>query len=123
MKSTLTSKLLALALSVLALSAAQAQETVCASVKIQILQELTLERQAFNAEMRINNTTDSSLIENVTVVVKVTEDNGTPVVISEDPNSVGAMFFLRVASKQAISDVTGTGTVAPQTTAVIDKLA
>jgi len=59
MKSTLTSKLLALAVSVFALFAAQAQETVCVSVKIQILQRLTLERQVFTAEMRINNTTDS----------------------------------------------------------------
>lgn len=114
--------LLALAVTVLALPAVQAQETVCASVKIRIKQELTLERQAFDAEMKINNTTDSSVIENVSVVVKVTEENGTPVAVSEDPNNVGAKFFLRVASKQAISDVTGTGTVAAQTTAIIDWL-
>lgn len=40
-------------------AAAWAQETVCARVKIEIKQELTLERQAFDAEMRINNTTDT----------------------------------------------------------------
>ena len=33
---------------------AQAQETTCARVKIEIKQQLTLERQAFDAEMRIN---------------------------------------------------------------------
>ena len=101
---------------------ALAQETVCASVKIQIKQELTLERQAFDAEMRINNTTDNGLIEGVSVVVKVTEENGAPVAISEDPNAVGPKFFLRLASKQAISDVTGTGQVSPRTTAVINWL-
>lgn len=95
---------------------------MCASVKIRIKQELTLERQAFDAEMKINNTTDTSSIENVSVVVKVTEENGTPVLVSEDPNSVGAKFFIRVSGKQAISDVTGTGAVAPQTTAIINWL-
>src|SRR4051812_28675720 len=50
---------------------AQAQETVCARVKIEIKQELTLERQAFDATMKINNTTDTGVIENVSVVVKV----------------------------------------------------
>jgi hypothetical protein len=101
---------------------ALAQETVCASVKIQIKQELTLERQAFDAEMRINNTTDSGVIEGVSVVVKVMEENGAPVAISEDPNAVGPKFFLRLVSKQAIADVIGTGQVQPRTTAVINWL-
>jgi hypothetical protein len=46
----------ALLVSLLALPGAQAQETVCAKVKIEIKQELTLERQAFDAEMRIHIT-------------------------------------------------------------------
>jgi hypothetical protein len=71
-----------------------AQETVCASVKIQIKQQLTLERQAFDAEMKINNTTDSGVISNVSVVVKVMEENGTPVPVTEDPNASGAKFFI-----------------------------
>jgi hypothetical protein len=92
-----------------------AQETVCASVKIQIKQQLTLERQAFDAEMKINNTTDSGVISNVSVVVKVMEENGTPVAVTEDPNASGAKFFIRVSNKQNISDVTGTGTICPAT--------
>lgn len=99
-----------------------AQETVCASVKIQIKQQLTLERQAFDAEMKINNTTDSGVISNVSVVVKVMEENGTPVAITEDPNASGAKFFIRVSNKQNISDVTGTGTVSPATSAIINWL-
>jgi hypothetical protein len=103
----------------LASAPAWAQETVCASVKIQIKQELTLERQAFDAEMRINN---NGVIEGVSVVVKVMEENGAPVAISEDPNAVGPKFFLRLVSKQAIADVIGTGQVAARTTAVINWL-
>ncbi|MGE0331388.1 MAG: hypothetical protein AB7P37_11905 [Ramlibacter sp.] len=99
-----------------------AQDTVCASVKIQIKQELTMERQAFDAEMKINNTTDNGTIENVSVVVKVMEQDGTPVALTEDPNATGAKFFIRVSHKDKISDVTGTGAVAPATTAIINWL-
>lgn len=101
---------------------ALAQDTVCASVKIRILQELTMERQAFSAEMKINNTTDNSTIENVSVVVKITELDGTPVTVTEDPNAAGAKFFIRVSSLDKISDVTGTGSVAPTTSAIINWL-
>jgi len=101
---------------------ALAQETVCASVKIQILQELTMERQAFSAEMKINNTTDNGIIENVSVVVKIMELDGTPVAVTEDPNAVGAKFFVRVSSMDKIANVTGTGAVAPASTAIINWL-
>jgi hypothetical protein len=111
-----------LAMLAMAAPAAFAQDTVCASVKIRILQELTLERQAFDAEMKINNTTDSSTIDNVSVVVKVTEENGAPVAVSQDPNNVGAKFFVRVANKQAIDNVEGTGVVNPRTTAIVNWL-
>jgi hypothetical protein len=99
-----------------------AQDTVCASVKIRIKQELTMERQAFEAEMKINNTTDNGVIENVKVVVKVTELDGTPVAVTEDPNAVGAKFFIRVSNKQNILAVDGTGKVNAATSAIIDWL-
>src|SRR5258706_705975 len=101
---------------------AQAQETVCARVKIEIKQELTLERQAFDATMKINNTTDTGVIENVSVVVKVTDEQGNPVLVTDDPNNTTAKFFIRLSSKQNISNVDGTGTVSPATTATIDWL-
>ncbi|WP_255989560.1 hypothetical protein [Chitinolyticbacter albus] len=99
-----------------------AEDTVCAKVKIEIKQELTLERQAFDAEMKINNTTDSGVIENVEVVVKVTDEDGTPISITSNPNDLSAKFFVRLSSKQQISDVDGTGTVNPKTTAIINWL-
>ena len=106
----------------LSLSAAHAQETVCARVKIEIKQELTLERQAFNATMKINNTTDTSTIENVGITVKVTDENGTPVAITENPNDLSAKFFIRLTSKQHIDNIDGSGRVSPKTSAIIDWL-
>ena len=99
-----------------------AQETVCAQVKIEIKQELTLERQAFDAQMKINNTTDTGLIENVSIVVKVTDEAGNPVPITDNPNDLSAKFFLRVSNQEAITNIAGQGTVAPRTTAVINWL-
>ncbi|HEY0061039.1 MAG TPA: putative Ig domain-containing protein [Telluria sp.] len=106
----------------LALPQAHAQETVCARVKIEIKQELTLERQGFDAEMKINNTTDSSSIENVSVVVNVTDENGVPVRVSSDPNDLSAKFFVRLSSKENIGNVDGSGVVAPKSTAIMNWL-
>ena len=114
--------LLALSVSGFFASTAHAQETVCAKVKIEIKQELTLERQAFDAEMKINNTTDSGLIENVSVVVKVTDENGAPVAVTDNPNDLSAKFFIRLSGKQNITDVIGGGTVNAKTTAIINWL-
>ncbi|WP_265284513.1 fibronectin type III domain-containing protein [Verminephrobacter aporrectodeae] len=105
-----------------AIAPAVAQETVCARVKIEIKQELTLERQAFDAEMKIHNTTDTGVIENVSVVVKVTDEAGTPIAVTDDPNDLSAKFFLRLASRQNIRAVDGTGVVSPKTTSVINWL-
>lgn len=101
---------------------AEAQETVCARVKIEIKQELTLERQAFDAEMKINNTTDTGVIENVDVVVKVTDETGTPVLVSSNSNDLAAKFFIRISSRENISAVDGTGSVSPKTTSIINWL-
>jgi hypothetical protein len=111
-----------LLVSLLALPAAHAQETVCARVKIEIKQELTLERQGFDAEMKINNTTDSGVIENVAVVIKVTDENGVPVTVTDDPNNLTAKFFVRLSSKENIANVDGTGVVNPRTTSTINWL-
>jgi hypothetical protein len=100
----------------------EAQETVCARVKIEIKQELALERQGFEAEMRINNALDNASLTEVDIAVRVTEENGAAVPISTDPNDVSAKFFIRVTNKQLIDDISGNGTVAPLSTAVIDWL-
>ncbi len=102
-------------ISLVVLPLSHADDTVCASVKIQIQQKLTLERQAFDAKMTINNTTDTGVIENVSVDVNVTDENGVPVRVTTDPNDLTAQFFIRISNLQIISAVHGTGTVKPKT--------
>lgn len=97
-------------------------EIVCAGVKIEIKQELTLERQAFDAEMRINNALETATLTEVAVQVKVTDEQGVPIAISSDPNDTNARFFIRVSNKQHIDDVDGHGEVPPSTSAIINWL-
>ena len=44
-----------------------AEDGICAQVKIEIRQEMTLERQAFDAHMRINNGLSNITLENVKI--------------------------------------------------------
>jgi hypothetical protein len=101
-----------------------AQESLCAEVKIEIKQELTLERQAFEAHMRINNGLSHITLENVTVTVNFTDENGNPVEASSDPNNTTADFFIRLDSTQNVANLQMqanqldfTGTVNPSTSA------
>ncbi len=103
-------------------SPALAQETVCARVKIEIKQELTLERQGFDAEMTITNTLPSDSLQNVEIVVKVTDELGSAVAVTTDPNDLTAKFFVRVTGMQGISDIAGNGTVAANSAATIGWL-
>lgn len=91
-------------------------------MKIETKQEITLERQAFDAEMKINNTTNSDVIENISVVVKVTDENGAPVPITDDPDNLSAKFFIRLSGQKNISAIDGSGVVGPKTTAAIHWL-
>ncbi|MCG7983798.1 MAG: Ig-like domain-containing protein [Candidatus Thiodiazotropha lotti] len=97
-------------------------ETVCAQVKIEIKQELTLERQAFDAMMRISNGLDTLPINNVNVAVNFTDEAGNSVLASSDPNNTLAEFFIRIDTMDNIADVSGYGSVAPATTAEIHWL-
>ncbi len=97
-------------------------EAVCAQVKIEIKQELTLERQAFDAMMRINNGLDTLPIENVDITVSFADEDGNSVLASSDPNNTEAKFFIRLDTMDNIADVSGAGAVAPNTTAEIHWL-
>ncbi len=70
-----------------------ADDSVCARVKIEIKQELTLERQAFDAHMRINNGLTHAALENINVDVWATNEDGDAVEISTDPNDPDALFL------------------------------
>ncbi len=81
-----------------------AQESYCAEVKIEIKQELTLERQAFDAHKRINNGLDTLPLDNVAITVNFTDENGNPVLASSEPNNATAKFFIRIDTLEGISD-------------------
>lgn len=99
-----------------------ADDSVCARVKIEILQELTLERQAFDAHMRINNGLTGITLENVGIVVNFADKDGNTVLATSDPDNTSALFFIRVNSKENITDIDGQGSVQPSTSADIHWL-
>jgi hypothetical protein len=74
-------------------------ESLCARVKIEIRQELTLERQAFDARMKISNGLPDRALENITIAVGFTDEEGNPVPVSSDPNDTAARFFMRPDSE------------------------
>ncbi|WP_054113374.1 hypothetical protein [Marinagarivorans algicola] len=55
------------------------EEALCAEVKIEILQELTIERQGFEAVMKITNGLDSYTIDDIAVTVNFADDEGNAV--------------------------------------------
>ena len=100
----------------------QALEDVCAAVKIEIVQELSLERQAFEATMRINNGLDTLPLEDIRIDVTFADENGLSVLATSDPNNTSASFFIRVNTMQGIADISGFGVVTPSSTADINWL-
>jgi len=105
-----------------ALPSYAAEDEVCAVVKIEIQQELTLERQAFDARMNINNGLEGITLENLAVNVTFKDKDGNNVIASSDPNATNAAFFIKVDSITGTSDITGFGTIAPKTSAEIHWL-
>ena len=112
----------ALLLGLAASSPALAQDAVCAQVKIEIKQKLSLERQAFDAVMRINNGLDTSSIQNVGINLTFADEAGNAVIATSDPNNTSAAFFVRIDALTGINAIDGTGAVAPKTTGEIHWL-
>jgi hypothetical protein len=99
-----------------------AADTICARVKIEIKQELTLERQGFDAMMKITNGIDTNPIENVNVSVNFSDEAGNSVRATSNTSDTTAAFYIRVDTLTGINDVSGTGTVAPSSVAEIHWL-
>ena len=91
-------------------------------MKIEIQQELTLERQAFDAHMRINNGLEQISIENVGVEVTFLDEKGQTVRATTDPDDTSALFFFRLNSLRNITGVGGAGVVPPSSSADIHWL-
>ncbi|MFH0726518.1 MAG: Ig domain-containing protein [Pseudomonadota bacterium] len=98
------------------------EESICARVKIEIRQELTLERQAFDANMRITNGLTHVSLEDVNIDVSFADEDGNPVLASSDPNNTDALFFIRIDSMSGLDDIDGAGIVIPDSVADIHWL-
>lgn len=125
MKTRLVTSLLGLALcGWLFVSTVAAQETksFCAEVQMVIEQTLTLERQAFDAHMRIRNGIRTFSLDQVGIDVTIADVDGNPVQVTTDSHNTNALFYIRVDTMDNISNISGTGVVAPESTVDIHWL-
>ncbi|WP_133819348.1 SdrD B-like domain-containing protein [Tahibacter aquaticus] len=94
---------------------AQAQ-SVCAEVKIEIRQTVTLERQAFDATLKIRNGL-SLPVEAIKVELRFTDANGVSIPATNNPGDTAARFFFREDGMvDIVGTLDGTATVAAQKT-------
>lgn len=98
------------------------EAAVCARVKLEIKQEPTLERQGFDAEMKIHNTLAGIPLTEVSIQVRFMDEQGAPVLASTDPNDTNARFFIRVFNQENINNLAGNGVIQGATTATINWL-
>lgn len=96
------------ALILTSLALPRAATAACSKVNIEILQELTLERIAFDAKMTITNNMPDKNLSNVRVDVTIQDANG---------NIKNDIFFVRVPTTTNLGAVDGTGMVQAGTTA------
>jgi len=88
-------------------------QTLCAEVRLQIKQEATLEREAFDAALEVTNQYPSYGLTNFRVNILIKNPQG----VSSDN-----LFFVKISSKEAINAVDGTGIVQPASTATVHWL-
>ncbi len=92
-------------------SASAAQESFCATVEIEIQQELTLERQAFDARMKINNGLDGINLTDVQVEIFITDESGSNIIVATtdeyaaNTNTNAAKFFQQDPSLKNIDQL------------------
>ncbi len=100
-----------------------AQSSVCSVVRIQIQQELTMERQAFDAHMRITNGLELTPLNDVEINVWFQDGLGNPVQASSNPDHPSALFFITLDQATGISgEPDGNATIAAGAQADINWL-
>jgi len=99
------------------LLAAQQYQGLCARVKIEILQELTLERIGFLATLEITNNEGDAPITNFSA--RLTFENP---LLSDDTtvNDASGLFFVRQPELTGIHTIDGEGIIPPGQTAIIE---
>jgi hypothetical protein len=97
-----------LALSIVFSHSSLALDAYCAKVKIEILQELTLERQGFEAIMRISNGLDTFSLDDVAVDILFKDEDDKAIIASSDPtasSSDAVDFYIRLDDTTNISGI------------------
>jgi len=104
---------------VLPLQAAQQYQGLCSYIKIEIQQELALERIGFLATLEITNNEGDAVITNFSSVLTfqntITDENGD--VVIED---VSDMFFVKPPVLMGIENIDGAGLIEPGETAHVE---
>ncbi|MBI4656164.1 MAG: fibronectin type III domain-containing protein, partial [Elusimicrobia bacterium] len=90
-----------------------AKAQICTEVRLEIKQEATLEREAFDAALEIHNNFPNYGLENFRVNIIIKDSQG---------NSADNLFFVKISSKQGVNALDGTGIVQPASTATIHWL-
>jgi beta propeller repeat protein len=100
----------------LAASAQQQFQGLCARIKIEILQELTLERVGFEATLEITNNDGNDPITDLSATL--TFEN--PLLSSEgDRHDASSLFFVRAPELENINATDGSGLIGPTKKAVM----
>jgi len=81
------------------------KNSVCASVKVQFSQKLTMTREAFEGTLDIFNGHPTDRMDSLTVNILITDQNGVP---------SNGLFQINTQSLVNLSDVTGTGGINAQ---------
>ena len=94
-------------------SAAAAADTICATVKLEILQKATMERVAFDAKLGITNNLTSSPFTSLSVVISIKDAVGNP---------ADQLFFTKIGNLSGLTAVDGTGILQPGATGEVSWL-
>jgi hypothetical protein len=96
---------------------ALSQSAICAEVKIEIKQKVSLERQAFDVALKINNGLTDRAIEALRVTLLVSDLAGNAVAFTTNPNDTSAAFFYRLDTLTGTVALDGSSAVAQSTRA------
>jgi beta propeller repeat protein len=112
MKTRATVYIIGMALVLMAFVGQTAAEAaaVCARVKIEISQELALERVAFDARLLVTNDLVDQSLDNFNVTLQVADEAGA---------EAGQLFFIKVLSLDKIAAVDGTASIPPNVAAEV----
>ena len=92
---------------------ARAEGTICAEVKLEILQKATLERVGFDARLGITNHLTDTPFTNLGVTISIRDGDGNP---------ADGLFFVKVSSMNGATGVDGSGVVQPNGEGIINWL-